>query len=207
MNTPGVLRSVPTGKGGGPDHDILAGCRRATAEPGARSTTATRRSFTGSWRRSACRRRSARTPARKCSSRSTAAWRTSAAKPGCRPGFTGSPPVTRRARPGAAACGRCCRACCCASRRRRPRPMRPRRPSACACSTSWSPSCRRRRSWCWCCSRSKDCQSRRSRKIAECPENTAWSRLHYARAELMAMARKRLKTTKRDDREHREGSA
>ena len=30
-------------------------------------------------------------------------------------------------------------------------------------------------------------------KIAECPENTAWSRLHYARAELMAMARKRLK--------------
>ena len=28
-------------------------------------------------------------------------------------------------------------------------------------------------------------------KIAECPENTAWSRLHYARAELMAMARKR----------------
>jgi RNA polymerase sigma-70 factor (ECF subfamily) len=32
-------------------------------------------------------------------------------------------------------------------------------------------------------------------KIAECPENTAWSRLHYARAELMAMARKRLKST------------
>ena len=31
-------------------------------------------------------------------------------------------------------------------------------------------------------------------KIAECPENTAWSRLHYARAELMAMARKRLKS-------------
>jgi len=30
-------------------------------------------------------------------------------------------------------------------------------------------------------------------KIAECPENTAWSRLHYARAELMAMARKRTK--------------
>jgi RNA polymerase sigma-70 factor (ECF subfamily) len=30
-------------------------------------------------------------------------------------------------------------------------------------------------------------------QIAECPENTAWSRLHYARAELMAMARKRLK--------------
>jgi RNA polymerase sigma-70 factor (ECF subfamily) len=29
-------------------------------------------------------------------------------------------------------------------------------------------------------------------KIAECPENTAWSRLHYARAELMAMARKRV---------------
>ena len=25
-------------------------------------------------------------------------------------------------------------------------------------------------------------------KIAGCPENTAWSRLHYARAELMAMA-------------------
>jgi len=31
-------------------------------------------------------------------------------------------------------------------------------------------------------------------QIAQCPENTAWSRLHYARAELMAMARKRLKT-------------
>ena len=31
-------------------------------------------------------------------------------------------------------------------------------------------------------------------QIAECPENTAWSRLHYARAELMAMARKRLKS-------------
>lgn len=30
-------------------------------------------------------------------------------------------------------------------------------------------------------------------KIAGCPENTAWSRLHYARAELMAMARKRAK--------------
>jgi RNA polymerase sigma-70 factor, ECF subfamily len=30
-------------------------------------------------------------------------------------------------------------------------------------------------------------------KIAGCPENTAWSRLHYARAELMAMARKRVK--------------
>jgi RNA polymerase sigma-70 factor (ECF subfamily) len=28
-------------------------------------------------------------------------------------------------------------------------------------------------------------------KVAGCPENTAWSRLHYARAELMAMARKR----------------
>ena len=28
-------------------------------------------------------------------------------------------------------------------------------------------------------------------KIAGCPENTAWSRLHYARAELMALARKR----------------
>ena len=27
MNTPGVLRSVPAGKGGGPDHDILVGCR------------------------------------------------------------------------------------------------------------------------------------------------------------------------------------
>jgi RNA polymerase sigma-70 factor (ECF subfamily) len=30
-------------------------------------------------------------------------------------------------------------------------------------------------------------------KIADCPENTAWSRLHYARAELMAMAKKRVK--------------
>lgn len=30
-------------------------------------------------------------------------------------------------------------------------------------------------------------------KIAECPENTAWSRLHYARAELMAMAKRRMK--------------
>ena len=28
-------------------------------------------------------------------------------------------------------------------------------------------------------------------KIAGCPENTAWSRLHYARAELTAMARRR----------------
>jgi RNA polymerase sigma-70 factor (ECF subfamily) len=28
-------------------------------------------------------------------------------------------------------------------------------------------------------------------KIAGCPENTAWSRLHYARAELMAMAKRR----------------
>src|SRR4029079_16366960 len=27
VNTPGVLRSVPAGKGGGPDHDILVGCR------------------------------------------------------------------------------------------------------------------------------------------------------------------------------------
>jgi RNA polymerase sigma-70 factor, ECF subfamily len=30
-------------------------------------------------------------------------------------------------------------------------------------------------------------------KIAGCPENTAWSRLHYARAELMAMAKRRVK--------------
>jgi RNA polymerase sigma-70 factor (ECF subfamily) len=30
-------------------------------------------------------------------------------------------------------------------------------------------------------------------RIAGCPENTAWSRLHYARAELTAMARKRVK--------------
>ena len=30
-------------------------------------------------------------------------------------------------------------------------------------------------------------------RIAGCPENTAWSRLHYARAELTAMARKRTK--------------
>ncbi|HEY6478185.1 MAG TPA: sigma-70 family RNA polymerase sigma factor [Polyangia bacterium] len=30
-------------------------------------------------------------------------------------------------------------------------------------------------------------------KIAGCPENTAWSRLHYARAELMAMAKRRTK--------------
>ena len=29
-------------------------------------------------------------------------------------------------------------------------------------------------------------------KVAGCPENTAWSRLHYARAELMAHARKRI---------------
>lgn len=28
-------------------------------------------------------------------------------------------------------------------------------------------------------------------RIAGCPENTAWSRLHYARAELMAMAKRR----------------
>ena len=28
-------------------------------------------------------------------------------------------------------------------------------------------------------------------KIAGCPENTAWSRLHYARSELMAMAKRR----------------
>ena len=30
-------------------------------------------------------------------------------------------------------------------------------------------------------------------KVAGCPENTAWSRLHYARAELMAMAKRRAK--------------
>jgi RNA polymerase sigma-70 factor, ECF subfamily len=30
-------------------------------------------------------------------------------------------------------------------------------------------------------------------KIAGCPENTAWSRLHYARAELTSMARRRVK--------------
>ena len=30
-------------------------------------------------------------------------------------------------------------------------------------------------------------------KVAGCPENTAWSRLHYARAELMAMAKRRIK--------------
>jgi RNA polymerase sigma-70 factor, ECF subfamily len=30
-------------------------------------------------------------------------------------------------------------------------------------------------------------------KIAGCPENTAWSRLHYARAELTAMARRRIR--------------
>jgi len=41
-------------------------------------------------------------------------------------------------------------------------------------------------------------------KIAGCPENTAWSRLHYARAELMAMARKRLKT--RAENGHGSGS-
>ena len=29
-------------------------------------------------------------------------------------------------------------------------------------------------------------------KIAGCPENTAWSRLHYARAELTAMAKRRV---------------
>ena len=28
MNTPGILRSVPTGKGGVPDVDILAGCQQ-----------------------------------------------------------------------------------------------------------------------------------------------------------------------------------
>jgi RNA polymerase sigma-70 factor (ECF subfamily) len=38
-------------------------------------------------------------------------------------------------------------------------------------------------------------------QIAGCPENTAWSRLHYARAELMAMARKRLKSTNGKGRE------
>ena len=43
-------------------------------------------------------------------------------------------------------------------------------------------------------------------QIAECPENTAWSRLHYARAELMAMARKRLKTTT-GGRRKKEGNA
>ena len=43
-------------------------------------------------------------------------------------------------------------------------------------------------------------------KIAECPENTAWSRLHYARAELMAMARKRLKSSGKG-RQEREGEA
>ena len=32
-------------------------------------------------------------------------------------------------------------------------------------------------------------------KIAGCPENTAWSRLHYARAELMAMAKRRGEVT------------
>jgi RNA polymerase sigma-70 factor (ECF subfamily) len=30
-------------------------------------------------------------------------------------------------------------------------------------------------------------------RIAGCPENTAWSRLHYARAELTAMAKRRIK--------------
>jgi RNA polymerase sigma-70 factor (ECF subfamily) len=30
-------------------------------------------------------------------------------------------------------------------------------------------------------------------KIAGCPENTAWSRLHYARAELTAMAKRRVR--------------
>jgi RNA polymerase sigma-70 factor, ECF subfamily len=30
-------------------------------------------------------------------------------------------------------------------------------------------------------------------RVAGCPENTAWSRLHYARAELMAMAKRRAK--------------
>jgi RNA polymerase sigma-70 factor (ECF subfamily) len=30
-------------------------------------------------------------------------------------------------------------------------------------------------------------------KVAGCPENTAWSRLHYARAELTAMAKRRMK--------------
>jgi RNA polymerase sigma-70 factor (ECF subfamily) len=30
-------------------------------------------------------------------------------------------------------------------------------------------------------------------KIAGCPENTAWSRLHYARAELTAMAKRRIR--------------
>ncbi len=30
-------------------------------------------------------------------------------------------------------------------------------------------------------------------RIAGCPENTAWSRLHYARTELMAMARRRIR--------------
>jgi RNA polymerase sigma-70 factor, ECF subfamily len=46
-------------------------------------------------------------------------------------------------------------------------------------------------------------------KIAECPENTAWSRLHYARAELMAMARKRLKVkgTGKGRQREREGEA
>jgi RNA polymerase sigma-70 factor (ECF subfamily) len=30
-------------------------------------------------------------------------------------------------------------------------------------------------------------------KIADCPENTVWSRLHHARAELVAMAKRRVK--------------
>ena len=203
MNTPGILRSVPRGKSaaGGPsgDHDILAGCRQgdraawralydrysaivyrflaAFGVPPEEREDACQEVFVAVYRSLAHFRGEAR----------LSTW------------------IYRIAARHSARAGRRRRVRSLLSnlllREPPPPPVAPiprRRANGCACSTSWSASCRRRRGSCWCCSRSKGCRSRRSRKIAECPENTAWSRLHYARAELMAMARKRAQVTERD---------
>ena len=94
----------------------------------------------------------------------------------------------RRRRPDA-----CFRACCCASRCRRPRRMPRSGPNGCAMLDELVAKLSPKKKLVLVLFEIEGLPIEEVAQIAECPENTAWSRLHYARAELMAMARKRLK--------------
>ena len=211
MNTPGVLRSVPTGKGGGPDHRHRGALpAAATAAPGAGSTTGTRpivHRFLATFgvppeeREDACQEVFVAVYRSLAQFRGEARLSTWIYRIAARHAARIGPPPPRadaavdaaRARAAAAA---------------RARPVRAQRAPAHA-RRAGRASCRPRSGWCWCCSRSKGCRSRRSPRSPSCPENTAWSRLHYARAELMAMARKRLKRKRSEEgrARDREGNA
>ncbi len=201
MNTPGVLRSVPTGKGGGPDHDILAGCR--DGDRGAWRTLYDRYSpivhrFLATFGVPPEEREDA------CQEVFVAVYRSLTH-------FRGEARLsTWIYRIAARHASR-------SARRRRVRTMlssmllrEPPPPPAPDASekterlrmldeliAKLSP----KKKLVLVLFEIEGLPIEEVAQIAECPENTAWSRLHYARAELMAMARKRLKTTKKDDRE------